>query len=222
MKICLADKEIVFEGLHRTCYVHPDDKNKILKVMTLGKRPDERRKNAPFFKKFRPLHCFDENLKDLKAYRSLAKKSDGVWEHFPKCFGLVETDLGNAICMELIRGNDGQIAPTVFDYLIKNGLNHDIKNAINAFCSFLLNSLIVTHNLKLKNLVIKKDIDYQIYMVDGVGNSDSIPIANFSKLWARMKIQRVIKRLKETITDPKRLVSQYGFSNHLLSKNGII
>jgi hypothetical protein len=204
MKIRLADKEILFEGRHRTCYVHPDDSNKILKVLSNGKRPDERRKNAPFFKKFRPLHCFDENLKDLKAYRFLAKKSDGVWKHFPKFYGIVETDLGNALCMELIRGQDGKIAPTIYDYLKKNGFTHDLENAIDDFCSFLLDNLIVTHQLKFNNLVIKKNIGYQIYMVDGLDNSDLIPIANFSRKYARIKIQRAIRRLKESLASYER------------------
>jgi len=202
MKIRLKDKEILAKGGHRTCYVHPEDKNKILKVFTSGKGPRERRKNEPFSKKVRPLYRFDDHLKDLKAYRSLAKKGDGVWKHFPKCFGLIETDLGKAICMELIRTNGDQMAPTVADYLKKNGLTHDLKNAIDDLFSFLLNNCIITRDLGAQNLVIKKGIGYQIYIVDGIGNTDLIPIANFSKRWARKKIERHINRFKKKINYP--------------------
>ena len=199
IKIRLKDREIISEGCHRSCYLHPNDQNKILKVLMNGRCPKNRRKKSRIHKKFRPLSSFDDNLKNIKACEYLNKKGTHVWRHFPKCYGLVKTDLGNAMCMELIKGKDGSIAPTVHDYILKNGLTYYIRDAIEEFCLFLKDNLIITRDLQPKNLIVDNKNEYRIYMIDGVGNSDFIPIANFSKPWAKNKIKRHIDRLMKNI-----------------------
>ena len=202
MKIKLKDRKILFKGGNRICYLHPDDDNKILKVLSPEKLPEAKRKTAPLYKKFRTLNSFDDNLKELKAFKNLAQRGEGVWRHFPKCFGMMETDLGDAICLELIRSGDGSLAPTVNEYIRIHGLTGDLMKAMEDFFSFLRNNHIITRDLHGRNLILKKNGGFRIYMIDGIGNSDFIPIANLSKTWAKHKINRNVDKLKNRLQWP--------------------
>ena len=200
MTVKLSDREILFKGGNRLCFLHPDDANKILKVLRPEKKPELRRKQVPLYKKIRPLSAFNINLKELKAYHSLNKKGNGIWKHFPKCFGMMETDMGSAVCQELIKEKDGSIPITLMEYIQKNGFTREIEKAMGEFFSFLLENLIVTRDLHGKNLILKKkNGGFRIYMIDGIGNSDFIPIANVSKTWARRKITRNLKELRNKL-----------------------
>ena len=197
MTIILKDKEILFRGGNRLCFVHPNDHNKILKVIPPEKKPEARRKAAPLYKKFRPLRSFDINLKELNAFENLGKKGDRVWRHFPRCFGIVKTDLGDALCQELIREEDGSISKTLGSYLNKKSVTGEMRRAVEEFLSFLRDNMIMVRDLRTENLLLKKSNDeFRIYMIDGIGNADFIPIADISKTWAKYKIKRKITKFK--------------------------
>ncbi len=197
MKILLKNKEFLFRGSNRICFVHPDDHNKILKVVIPEKKPEARRRAAPLYKKIRPLGAFDINLKELNAFKNLGKKGDEVWKHFPKCFGIVETDLGDALCQELIREWDGTISKTVEYYLNEKSMTGEMKRAVDEFLLFLLNQMIIVRDLTAENLIIRKNKDgFCVFMIDGIGNADFLPIAEISKTWAKYKIKRKIINLR--------------------------
>lgn len=206
MKIILKDQKILFRGGNRLCFIHPDDNNKILKVVTPEKKPEARRKTAPLYKKFRPLSAFDINLKELNAYKDLSKKGDDIWRHFPKCFGMVETDLGDALCQELVREDDGSIPKALKFYLNNNDFRDEIKKAVDEFCSFLLENMIIVRDMHIDNLILRKHNDGPlVYMIDGIGNSDLIPIADISHTWARYKIKRKLNKFNRSIMNLYRM-----------------
>jgi len=99
--IKLNDKKWFAQGANRVCYVHPDEPNKVLKIIKPWKRADVKKRQAPWYKKLRSSTCFDDNLQELKAFTWLEKKKSYLL-HFPRCFGMVETDLGKALCVEYI------------------------------------------------------------------------------------------------------------------------
>jgi len=208
--IKLKNKKIFSRGGNRLCYIHPDDDNKILKVLIPKKSAVAKRKSAPFYKKFRPLYCFDDNLRELQAYKTLTRKEkflckkrnneEIIWKHIPKCFGKVETDLGLAVCQELIRSNNGNIAISFRDYINTKGFTDELKIALNELCDFFFCNMVITRDLHSHNLVIQeKENGLHIYMVDGIGNSDLIPIANIIPFLGRGKIQRKIDRFMKRL-----------------------
>lgn len=207
MKIILKDEEILFRGGNRLCFVHPDDHNIILKVVTPEKKPDARRKAAPLYKKFRPLSAFDINLKELNAFERLGTKGDKVWRHFPRCFGIVETDLGDALCQELIREEDGSISKTLGSYLNEKRVTGEMRRAVEEFLLFLLNNMIVVRDLRTENLIVRKKTgDLCIYMIDGIGDSDFIPIADISNSWAKYKIKRKLNKFRYHLSTTKQAI----------------
>ena len=69
-------------------------------------------------------------MREQNAYNQKALRSDNpeIWNHLAKWYGMVETSIGIASETELIR-NNGEIAETLEEYLFKNGLTDEIKDA---------------------------------------------------------------------------------------------
>ena len=200
----LKNEKIFAEGSVRNCYIHPNEPDKLLKVMKLSL--NEKRKHCgKWYKKFRPLFCFDSNLRELKAHKYLegmsATHGRAASQHFPKCFGMIKTDLGDALCVELIHSFNDDVVIGLNKYIKAHGLNEKIKNALDDFFLFLTKNNIIISDLHIENLVVKQcnNGELAIYMIDGFGNTDFIPIANICPHFARAKIKRKIARFKKIL-----------------------
>ena len=79
------------------------------------------------------LESFDDNLREQAAYNQKALRSNNqkIWDHLAKWYGIVETNIGRASETELIRNNN-KIAETLEEYLFREGLTDEIKDAIEA------------------------------------------------------------------------------------------
>ena len=196
--IKIKDKKWLAQGANRVCYVHPDDPNKLLKIIKPEKRAKVKKSQAPWYKKMRSSVCFDDNLQELKAFKRLEKK-EGVENYFPKCFGVVETDLGEAICVECIHsGLEGRNILSLQNYLREYGFTNEIMKALDELCCFLYDNLIVTRDLRMFNIMVRhKNEMINLVIVDGLGNSEFIPISDFIASFARTKMQRKFKRFKQ-------------------------
>ena len=61
------------EGGNRKCFIHPDDPDRCLKVIHKGLLK-KIKKNKPWYKKFRSLESFDDNLRERDGYNQKALK----------------------------------------------------------------------------------------------------------------------------------------------------
>ena len=140
------------EGGNRICFIHPNNPDRCLKVIHKGLLK-KIKKNKPWYKKFRSLESFDDNLRERDGYnqKALKKNDPEVWKHLAIWYGMKETSIGMASETELIRNGD-EIAETLESYLLKNGLTIEIKNAIKDFQSWLRKHLVLTKNLLPHNL----------------------------------------------------------------------
>jgi hypothetical protein len=176
--------------------MHPDDPTKVLKIIKPWKRAQSKRLQASWYKRFRSTACFDDNQQELKALRWLEKKN--ALKHFPRCYGIVKTDLGDAICVEYINsGRTEGEALSLEQYLKKYGFTDEIMKALDELCSFLHNNLIVTRDLRCFNIMIRYvDDSINLVIVDGLGNPEFIPVSNIIPQFGRSKIRRKLNRFK--------------------------
>ena len=165
------------EGGNRICFIHPNNPDRCLKVIHKGLLK-KIKKNKPWYKKFRSLESFDDNLRERDGYnqKALKKNDPEVWKHLAIWYGMKETSIGMASETELIKNGD-EIAETLESYLSKNGLTIEIKNAIKDFQSWLRKHLVLTKNLLPHNLVLKKE-DNKIAgcVIDVLFNCSSEPL----------------------------------------------
>ena len=182
------------EGGNRMCFVHPDNPGRCLKVVYPG-LPSKIKNRKSWYKRFRSIESFDDNLREQKAYDQKALKKDDpyLWLHLARWYGMTETSIGIASETELIRNGD-TIAETLETYLFREGITEEIKASIEDFEQWLKDHLVLTKNLIPHNLVL----DYQndkivIKIIDGLGSQAFIPLPNYSDFFAKRYINRRIE-----------------------------
>ena len=181
-------------GGNRKCFIHPDNPDRCLKVIHPGLL-QKIRNNKPWYKRFRSLESFDDNLREEVAYKQKALRSNDpkIWKHLAKWHGKTETSLGIASETELIK-NDSQIAETLESYLFTNGLTDEIKDSIENFHHWLKDNLVLTKNIIPHNLVLKKENNsLNIKIIDGLGSQAFIPFPSYSKFFAKRYVERRIE-----------------------------
>lgn len=86
------------QGLHRKCYVHPQNKYKVIKINM--------------------MHAVDhkETKREVDYYKHLERRGIN-WNMIPKYYGTEETTLGKGHVFDLIRDYDGHISKPLTYYL---------------------------------------------------------------------------------------------------------
>lgn len=175
---------LVGKGLHRECYLHPDDPSRCIKIVVAGKR--------------------NENHREQAYYAALARR--GVtWEMLPKFHGLVPTNLGEGAVFDLVRDYDNRISLTLGHYLGSEQLTSlhaaALRRALQDLKSYLLEQRIITMTLKPKNILFQRQTAEtgKLVIVDNIGNSDFLPLANYSTRLAQWKIRRKWHRFERSM-----------------------
>ena len=188
--IILLHQKPFAKGSRRQCYVHQEDADKCIKVTLPERSPEAIRKSSKLYKRILGASHFDENINEIKGHQSLF-----VYEHFPVCFDIIDTDLGKGLVVELIRNDDGNIASTVSEVMQERQLTSEELQALKVFVDYLMKHGIIVRDLTPRNVVFQyKDGRVKAYMIDGFGNSDFLPFVKFSVRLARAKILRKVSR----------------------------
>ncbi len=183
-------------GGTRRCYIHPEDSERCVKVLRPDRTPEARRALEKGWRRFRNLKGFDDQWKELKIYRRLnAKQNPRIWEHVPRFFGTVDTDQGLGIVTELFRNHNGDF-PGNLEQVLPDGMNQGLRAAFDEFKSWLREVLFLSRDLLPHNIIaVENDPEqYRLIIVDGIGNSEFIPVSDWFRFLARQKIERKIKK----------------------------
>jgi len=198
--IDLSNSSPFSEGGNRKCFLHPDHKDKCIKII----KEDvfkEKLKSLPWYKKFRRHSTFNDNFREEKGYQqpALQNKSPEVWKHLAKWYGFEETNLGLGAVTELILDN-GQIAKTLESYLLEHGITPELKVAIKNFHTWLREYLVLTKNILPHNIVLKQDKgELVLVIIDGLGSKALLPFPNYSKFFAKRYVERRIQLMSSRI-----------------------
>ncbi len=171
----LKASNLVGKGLHRECYVHPEDNNLCIKVVVNGGMEETRRE---------------------QAYYRLLQKKNIAWDQLPKFYGEVETNLGCGAVFDLIRDSDGQVSRTLAHYLNTVQLTElngqGLQQSLQGLKDYLMTQNIITMTLKPKNIVYQQRDDQNglCIIVDNIGNSDFVPISSYNRFFGHKKINR--------------------------------
>ncbi|MWP62944.1 YrbL family protein [Gilliamella sp. Pas-s25] len=183
--ILLSKDDYIGKGLHRKCYHHPIDPNKCIKVNYNDGAEEETNREIAYYK-----HLIRRNI----AFDALAKY-----------YGPVSTNYGKGHVFELIRDYNGEIAIPLEKYLADNKLTKlyydDLVVSLNNLKSALLKDRIITMTIKSKNILFQhlSADKSRLIIIDNIGNSTLIPIANYISFFAKAKIERTWQRFLASI-----------------------
>lgn len=170
----LSNASLIGKGSSRICYVHPEDERKCVKVIYIRKP--------------------EINRLEMKHYRRFQRRRVS-WELLSRPYGFVETTAGEGVVFSLARDFNGEISKPLDYYLVDErmpGLESQLLRALEEFRSFLFGEGIVVRELKPDNLVYQRASEElgHLVLIDGVGNNQFLPFANYSRLLARRMLSR--------------------------------
>ncbi|OTQ01118.1 hypothetical protein B5S43_08120 [Gilliamella apicola] len=183
--ITLSEKDYISRGLHRKCYHHPEDANKCIKVNYNDGAEEETNREIAYYK-----HLIKRNV----SFDALAKY-----------YGPVLTNYGNGHIFELIRDYNGETAIPLEKYLANKSLTEkyfdQLVTGLKELKSALLKDRIITMTIKSKNILFQQlsDTNSRLVIIDNIGNSTFIPIANYIPCFAKSKIERTWQRFLKSI-----------------------
>ena len=170
------------KGKERSCFVHPDDPLKAIKI-SIGDVDKQSRR-------------------EIRFYQKLQKRSRADDPHIPRFYGLCDTSLGRGIVVDLICDQDGVISKPLNWYLAEGYPIEDFEPYLEELKqSFLQNLIIFNHDMTVGNLLFQKisASKARLVAIDGLGDVAAIEWFDFFPAFARRKISRRWQRFIERV-----------------------
>lgn len=182
--IDLSDADLLGKGSSRECYVHPEDGDKCVKVTYSANRTITH--------------------EEMKHYRRYIRRGIS-WDMMARAYGFFSTNRGVGAVFSLARDYDGEISKSL-DFYLQPGhesllSEQELRSAMAVFRSYLQRERIIVRELKADNLIYQKlgPAAGKLILIDGVGNNEFLPVANYSVLFARRALKRKWKKFEGSL-----------------------
>ncbi|UCH41523.1 MAG: hypothetical protein JSU67_07625 [Gammaproteobacteria bacterium] len=171
------------EGQERICYRHPDNPALLIKLQKgVGDRQTRR---------------------ELALYRSLERRGMDNYQHIPRFYGMVETNLGRGYMVDLVADYDGSPSKSLWWHFERGYPVSEFLPYLEELKQYLLDNLVVfSVDMGRYNILFQKLSPQQarLVVIDGLGNHTAInwldSIAYFARLKINRRWQRFIGRLQ--------------------------
>ncbi len=183
--INIQPSDLIGTGVHRKCYIHPENADQCIKIVYRGGQAETNR--------------------EQKYYRYLAKR-DIPWKMLTRFHGNIETNLGIGAVFDVIRDYDGSVSKTLDTYFKStDATTVSYSNVFQSLCElkhYLLEYNIITMALKPRNILYKRlgQTTGRCVIIDNIGNSDFIPICTYNKVLGNKKILRKWNRFEMALS----------------------
>ena len=170
------------QGRERTCYVHPDDPSKLIKISGEASNTQSQR--------------------ELDLYSRLVNKKKIQYTHLPQFYGLQKTNLGQGLVVDLIRDFDGEVSKSLRWYLDNGRSISEFEPHLELLKNYLLDNLIIfNHDLVTRNLLLQRlsQDAARLVLIDGIGDVVSIQWLNKIPSHVRSKINRRWQRFLDRL-----------------------
>lgn len=174
--LILKEENFIAKGNERAIYLHPEDNNKTVKVTYEGNQRKESK----------------QSKKEISYYNQLIRRGMKDFKHLPKFYGEVETNKGDGFIIELIRDYDGEVSKSFAYYLKENGVETYKKELEEYRQYFLDNCIIFNYGMMPKNILLRKnsETDFNLVLIDGLGDVSHFTLPNKIPYFARQRINR--------------------------------
>ena len=175
----LHPSHLIGKGRTRSCYRHPDDPQKCIKI-------DRRTHGGP-------------TEKEAAYYGKLARIRPGLsYTHIPRFHGMVVTTLGRGGVFDLIRDEtSGEISKTFLDCIASGEVTVNDPRWLEAYRVYmktLYDEAIIIRDFNPGNLCVRRmrDGGYRLVTIDGIGHRDFLPLCDYCLWFARRKLRRQV------------------------------
>lgn len=199
-------------GGRRWCFVDPRDPDKCIKVnRTDDLRFGRTQRGLILPAKWR--RPYDNNLDEHRQLSRLMRRiGEAKYDHLPRTYGFVETDLGEGLVMDLIRDEAGPISRTLRQMIVEGVDAASFMPAFEQLGAYLLRHRVMTRALLDHNIVgqdlgrDRGEARWRLVMIDGMGDpawlrpGALVPAIDRRRIRRRIEIGR--ERLRKLAADP--------------------
>ncbi len=177
----LHPSHFIGKGQTRSCYRHPDDPAKCIKI-------DKRPHGGPTEKEAR----YYGKLSRIRPHLS--------YTHIPRFHGFVETNHGRGGIFDLIRDETtGEISRTFLNYIHSGEVTADDPHWLEAhrvYMKTLYDEAVIIRDFNPGNLCVRRlrNGGYQLVTIDGIGYRFILPFSDHWLWFARSKLRRQVNR----------------------------
>ena len=189
--LMLRSARPVAAGFQNRIYAHPRDPGLLIKVPRYAAEIGD-----PWYKRLRSR--YGGLVRMAAEHDALRARALYDLELIARVEGWVETDLGCGLAVEALRARSGELAPTVFTLARKGKLDADIRSKLDAFIARIVESALVAHDLKARNIVYAYDAasgSERLVLVDGIGGRPDFSLDCYSSNISRFNKQRRARKL---------------------------
>lgn len=112
------------------------------------------------------------------------RKNPEIYSNIPKFYGTVETNIGNGIVVEYI---DNSVS--LENFIKSYGVTQELLLALKEMFNIFIKNNIEIRDFKSDNYLVKNiDGKLRVYIVDGLGNANFIPISEWIPYFGRKKL----------------------------------
>ncbi len=200
--LLLSGRAPLFEGMTRRCYAHPDDPSRLVKVFKPGATPEDRRRlTRRRYRRIMPLAFHDVQRREWETYRHLERRiGRAVQPHIPRLHGIVPTDLGPGLVMDLARSADGTPCLS-FEEQLRGGERQETVESLDRLLAFAAREGLVISDRNTGNVVFTRDAAGRLDagLVDGFGSLDMVPLWRWSDAFARFRARHYARKMRREI-----------------------
>ena len=178
-------------GQERACYQHPNDAGKVIKTQK--------------------GESYKQTLRELRLYKTLARRGMGNYEHIPRYYGLVETNLGKGFVVDKIADYDGELSRSLWWHFERGYPVSEFLPYLEELRQYLLdNQVMFSVDMGRFNVLFQRlsPTQARLVVIDGLGDHVAINWLDKFGWIARRKInrrwQRFIGRLCNYSADTMR------------------
>lgn len=186
---------VIGQGHERTCYQNPEDLSRCVKIIRKSR--------------------VKQTLREISYFRHLESK--GIpFDHLPRFYGKIEGDGFIGIEQELIQdfdqtgkstdtktGSRGVSSPTIRQYLANPLTTEQIRafwQALDKLKAYLLRYNILALGIDHNNVVVQNTgSGIRMVLIDGVYDTEWIPISKYSRFFGNRKILRRWERFMQQL-----------------------
>lgn len=191
-------KEIpIGKGTNRLCFVHPQDKNKCIKVTYTNN--------------------YKESEREVSYYKFIEKQGFSL-DYLPKYYGKVKTSMGDGEVFELIKDYNGKVSRTLTDYVKDIEKTKKIQNPIillKKLREYCIKNKIIIKDLNSNNIMYQKidENNVKLIIIDGFSNPKRIQFLTRFNYYVQKK------QLREWDNFFKAFFKRFNFNTYLLNLN---
>ena len=198
--IDLAQVRPLVSGSDRHVYQHPDDPRLLVKVVDIPARAAYQRKHwlKRWYRRYQRASAYRTFIDEVAEYIASASHAERE-APLARIVGIARTSMGLGLLVEKIGDAAGRMAPTLAAVVREEGLTPQLCSELDAFFDALAQAHVIVNDVSGKNIVLGRNAAGRegMYLVDGFGNKQAVPLF----AWSRGLNARRLRRKQRELLD---------------------